>query len=55
MRKRYPLVAFDPTELSEKQIAELDADSKALKFEQDEDEDEDGDWEEENYQDAVFH
>lgn len=54
MRKRYPLVAFDPTELSEKQVAELLADSKALEFNEDEDEDE-GDWQEENYQDAVFH
>ena len=52
MRKRYPLVAFDPTELSEKQVAELLADSKALEFNEDEDED---DWQEENYQDAVFH
>ena len=50
MRKRYPLVAFDPTELSEKQVAELLADSKALEFNEDED-----DWQEENYQDAVFH
>ena len=54
MRKRYPLVAFDPTELSEKQVAELLADSKALEFNEDEDEDEDN-WQEENYQDAVFH
>ena len=54
MRKRYPLVAFDPTELSEKQVSELLADSKALEFNEDKDEDED-DWQEENYQDAVFH